>query len=91
LLDEDHRIWGQQDNPPKEGGHPTTLWMKGEVVIDSYHIPVNPDAPPGEYVIEIGLYDGATGAPMPVFDQEGLMLDNRILLAKIEVDKWTLR
>ncbi len=91
LLDEDHRIWGQQDNPPKEGGHPTTLWMKGEVVIDSYHIPVNPDAPPGEYVIEIGLYDAATGARLPVFDQEGLMLDNRILLAKIEVDKWTLR
>jgi len=100
LLDEDHRIWGQQDNPPKEGGHPTTLWMKGEVVIDSYHIPVTPDAPPGEYVIEIGLYDGATGARMPVLDvrepqsndERGeIVVDDRILLRKVWVIAEKLR
>jgi len=87
LIDEDKRIWGQQDNPPQEGGHPTTLWIKGEVVTDRYSIIVNPDTPSGQYVIEIGLYDATTRVRLPVLDQEGLMLDNRILLAKIEVNK----
>jgi len=86
LLDEDNRIWGQQDNPPKEGGHPTTLWVKGEVVADSYHIPVDPDAPPGEYVIKIGLYDAATGERLPVLDERGQnMVDDRILLREVWV------
>jgi len=87
LIDEDNRIWGQQDNLPQEGEHPTTLWIKGEVVTDRYSIIVNPDTPSGQYVIEIGLYDAATGVRLLVLDQEGLMLDNRILLAKIEVNK----
>jgi hypothetical protein len=85
LIDEDNRIWGQQDNLPKEGGHPTTRWVRGEVVTDSYTIPIKPDAPPGEYVIEIGLYNAATGDRLLVLDQEGLMLEDRILLSKIEV------
>ncbi len=87
LIDEENRIWGQQDNVPKQGQHPTTLWIEGEVVTDRYDITVDPDAPPGEYVIEIGLYDAATGDRLPVLDQQGLMLDDRILLARIEVNR----
>jgi hypothetical protein len=63
------------------------LWVKGEVVTDRYGITVDPDAPPGEYVIELGLYDAATGDRLPVLDQQGLMLDDRVLLARIEVNR----
>jgi uncharacterized membrane protein len=83
LLDKDNRIWGQQDNPPKEGQHPTMLWVKGEVVTDSYNIPINPDAPPGEYVIEIGLYNAETGIRLPVLAEEGKALDDRIVLGEV--------
>jgi mannosyltransferase len=88
LIDEDNRIWGQQDNPPQKGGHPTTRWVKGEVVTDSYTIPAKLDAPPGEYVIEIGLYNAATGERLPVLDEQGEnVVDDRVLLQQIWVIK----
>lgn len=85
LIDEDKRIWAQQDNPPQESEHPTTLWVKGEVVTDRYSIIVDPDAPPGEYAIEIGLYDAATGDRLPVLDDKGESVDDRVLLRKVWV------
>ena len=85
LIDEENRIWGQQDNPPREGQHPTTRWVKGEVVTDSYRIPINPDVPSGEYVIEIGLYNAATGDRLPVLDEKGEIVGDRILLRKVWV------
>jgi len=71
LTDEDNRIWGQQDNPPKEGQHPTTLWIKGEVVTDRYSITVEPATPSGRYAIEIGLYNAATGVRLPILNEKG--------------------
>jgi hypothetical protein len=85
LIDEDKRIWGQQDNPPKEGQHPTTLWIKGEVVTDRYSIIVNPDTPSGQYVIEIGLYNAEEGVRLPVLDEKGKSVDDRVLLRRVWV------
>jgi len=85
LIDEDNRIWGQQDNPPQEGGHPTTRWVKGEVVTDSYRIPIKADVPPGEYAIEIGLYNAKTGVRLPILDEKGESVDDRVLLRKVWV------
>ena len=60
---------------------PTTGWAAGEVIVDPYEIPVHPDAPPGRYVIEIGMYDPVTGERLPAFDGDGNPLEqNRILL-----------
>jgi len=85
LIDEDNRIWGQQDNLPQEGEHPTTLWIKGEVVTDRYSIIVNPDTPSDQYIIEIGLYDAETGVRLPVLDEDGESVDDRVLLKKVWV------
>ena len=85
LIDEDDRIWGQQDNPPKEGQHPTTLWIKGEVVTDRYSIIVDPNAPSGQYAVEIGLYNAETGVRLPVLDEKGETVDDRVLLRKVWV------
>ena len=85
LIDEDNRIWGQQDNLPQEGRHPTTLWVKGEVVTDRYNILVDPDAPSGQYAIEIGLYNAETGVRLPVLDEQGERVDDRVLLRKVWV------
>jgi hypothetical protein len=85
LIDEDARIWGQQDNPPQEGRHPTTLWVKGEVVADRYSIIVDPSAPPGQYVVEIGLYNVETGDRLPILNEKGESVDDRVLLRKVWV------
>ena len=77
LLDSESRIFGQVDNPPVGGAYPTDLWAKGEVVADPYRIQVGQDAPPGSYVVEVGLYDPATGERLPVVGAEA---SDRILL-----------
>ena len=85
LIDEDNRIWGQQDNPPQGGRHPTTLWLKGEVVTDRYNIIVDHNAASGQYAIEMGLYNAETGVRLPVLDEQGERVDDRVLLRKVWV------
>jgi|GEM_PF-1953989 len=86
FLDPSGVIRGQKDSPPLDGTAPTTSWLPGEVLTDSYTIPVNPDAPPGAYVFEMGMYDPATGQRLPILDAEGNPLpDNRIILDQVPV------
>ncbi|MDI7274614.1 MAG: glycosyltransferase family 39 protein [Anaerolineae bacterium] len=86
LLDDHEKIWGQVDCIPVRGARPTTGWLPGEVVVDSYDVTVHADAPPGQYVIEIGLYNAATGERLEVRDQDGNRLwADRILLGTVQV------
>ncbi len=88
LMDKEGRIWGQKDNFPAGGTRPTSRWLVGEIVVDEYDIPVRGDAPPGEYTIEIGMYDLISGERLAAFDTEGERLpDDRIILTKVEVER----
>ncbi|MDO8691203.1 MAG: glycosyltransferase family 39 protein, partial [Dehalococcoidia bacterium] len=79
LLDSQNRIWGQSDGPPEGGNQPTSSWLAGQVITDLRQFSIKPDAPPGEYLLEIGMYDPATGARLKVANGE-----DRILLEKVE-------
>ncbi len=57
---------GQKDNPPVGGSYPTDLWLRGEVVVDAYEIPIAADAVPGAHSLEVGMYVAETGARLPV-------------------------
>ncbi|MDY7041863.1 MAG: glycosyltransferase family 39 protein, partial [Chloroflexota bacterium] len=57
LLDGEGRVRGQDDKQPQDGVYPTDRWSGGEVVDDDYAIHVPADAPPGEYRLEVGMYD----------------------------------
>ena len=86
LLDAQNRTWGQMDNLPVGGTHPTTSWLPGEVVRDEYEIVVDATAPAGEYQIEVGMYDLGTMLRLPALDEQGNSLsDDRILLDKVQV------
>lgn len=81
ILDREEQIWGQRDSIPVGGTYPTTGWLPGEVTIDEYEISVKPNAPAGEYRIEVGMYDAVTGKRLPVFDEEGKRIpQDRVLL-----------
>jgi hypothetical protein len=80
-----NRLWGQQDSIPGQGDYPTTGWAVGEVVADRYTVALQADAPPGDYVLEIGLYDATTGERLPVLDAAGRPQDDRIILETVRV------
>ena len=60
-MDEGNHIVGQRDAEPGSGARPTDGWPPGEAVIDNYGVPIHPATPPGEYRVEIGMYDPETG------------------------------
>ena len=56
----------QSDGPVMGGEYPPRLWAAGEVFADTATLTLPGDLPPGDYPVQIGLYDFATGARLPV-------------------------
>ena len=54
-------VWAGRDAQPGSGSLPTTAWAPGDMILDEYQLMLPDDIPPGEYLIEIGFYDPATG------------------------------
>ena len=79
-------IWAQMDGEPVGGSRATTSWQTGETLEDRYGLQIPNDIPPGEYQIEIGMYDPATGARVPVFDANGQRVaDDRLILGTVRI------
>ncbi len=70
---------GQRDSPPGNGEFPTSGWLPGEVVTDSYTVPIEPDAPQGESAVGVGLYLPTTGERLPV-TVDGVRQPNDVLI-----------
>jgi len=85
LVDEEDRIWGQKDGVPGNWTLPTTSWIEGEYIKDEYEIPIKEDAPPGDYLIEIGMYDASTSLRLPIYDQGGNHVGDRLLLGETPI------
>jgi len=88
LVGPDGEIGGQKDSLPGKGSLPTSGWVEGEYLVDSYQILVKPEAPGGEYVIEIGMYDESTGTRLPAFDaQRQAIIGDKIVLGRVWVSR----
>lgn len=85
LLDADNRVVAQMDGEPLGGTHPTTEWQFGEIVRDNYGLLIAPDTPPGEYLLEVGMYYLPTLERLPVLDASGKVKDDRVVLGGIAV------
>lgn len=80
LLDQQQRIWAQEDGIPGRGALPTSSWIQGEYVADEYLLKIKPEAAPGEYLIEIGMYVESTGDRLAITDAAGAPSGNQIIL-----------
>ena len=87
LVDNEGGIWGQQDNEPEGGFYRTPFWGTGELVRDEYEFVIDTAAPEGEYQIEAGMYILATGQRLPVSDENGQVIGDKILLGSVEVKR----
>ena len=66
LLDADETVVAGHDNPPCRGTCPVSTWQPGEVIRDEYTLQVPASLSPGDYRIEIGMYDPQTLTRLPV-------------------------
>jgi len=85
ILAPDGTLKGQIDVWPRDGTHPTSQWREGEVVEDRYLLYVAPDAPPGNYQVEIGWYLLETMQRLPVLDAEGKAIDDKVVLPGLTI------
>jgi hypothetical protein len=86
LVDGEGHIWGQKDNEPADGFYPTTEWRRDEIVRDQYDLIISPDAPAGEYQIEVGMYVAGTGERLPVIGPQTGQRADRVLTEGIQVE-----
>ena len=90
VIDSSNRIWGQKDFTPLGGSYPTFLWipkwLEGQAIDDHYIVLLDPQTPPGEYWIEVGMYGIATTRRVPIFDQELNLTGDRVIVGSIRVE-----
>ncbi len=67
LLDEQGLVVSGWDSQPLNGLYPTNLWSPGEIIVDTFRLPL-PDQGlvPGTYRLITGFYDVDTGQRLPV-------------------------
>lgn len=80
LLGPEGRIQGQWDSQPADRLYPTSRWQAGEIIRDRYDLTVAPDAPPGRYLIEVGMYLLQTGERLTVASQASQQAGDHVVL-----------
>jgi hypothetical protein len=70
------QVVAQRDAEPQDGKAPTTGWLVGEALDDSYEIQLPAGLPPGAYPIEVGVYDPRSGDRLTLANG-----DNRVVLS----------
>ena len=86
------------DNPPCQRTCPTQSWQQDEILRDEYRIDLPNELEPGIYLVQIGLYQSGTAAPLqlqtlspPAGPQRsdknliGTFIDGRLQLTQINI------
>jgi hypothetical protein len=79
-------VWAQDDQEPMEGLYPTTHWLPNVLWKDRYELTLPSDAPPGDYLLEVGMYLRETGERLPVSGDGADPESRRIILGVIKVE-----
>jgi 4-amino-4-deoxy-L-arabinose transferase-like glycosyltransferase len=77
-------VWAGRDARPGDGSLPTTSWAAGDLILDEYQLPLPADIPPGEYLIEAGLYDPAAGGER--VESTDPASQDHLILGKVRVE-----
>jgi hypothetical protein len=82
LVGEDNRVAGGTDVIPARGAFPTVYWKPSDLFRDTVQVPVDSNAVPGKYAIEVGWYP--VGKPSDRLNVIGAS-DDRALLESIKI------
>lgn len=65
LVDNSGKLLVQHDNSPRNGAYPTSIWSLGEIIPDAYTLTIPLDAAPGNYHLEVGMYQWPSLTRLP--------------------------
>lgn len=61
VLRSDQHVFGQVDHRPVLDAYPTTAWRAGEIIADTYAVPLFLGVTPSDYIINVTMYDAKSG------------------------------
>ena len=84
LLEPAGQVLAQDNSEP---ARPTSGWVPGEYVTDPHDIPLPLELPPGDYVVEVGMYDArARGLPrLAMSGPESHGTTDRVIFGPIQI------
>ncbi len=83
---EGQTLWAAKDAWPQDGAAPTSAWQPGQALTDSYTLTLDPATPPGQYQLEIVVYDAQTLIPLRLWNAEGYPTDGEgVRLSRLRV------
>ena len=89
LIDAANRPLVTLDYTPLGGSAPTHLWipkwLPGQRLLDPYRLTLPDDLPPGEYYVEVGLYEMVSKRRLHMADDAGNYIGDRLILGPVEV------
>jgi len=87
VFGKDGQRLGQRDSYPGGGKYPTSMWSAGDVVRDTFLVPIRSDAEgPVAAKIEVGLYRLEAMQNLPVVDARGHAIGQPVIsLVKIAI------
>jgi hypothetical protein len=85
LIGPDGRPHGQVDMWPVQGTHPTSQWTPGEELKDPYEVRLDPDAPAGNYRVEVGWYLLATMQRLQILGAAGHTIGDSFVVGEFSV------
>ncbi len=77
-------LWAQQDDMPA-CRLPTTVWRASQNSVGQFRLEINPDTPPGQYSLIIGLYQAETLERLKITQGVGQIGDNFLWLGDITI------
>jgi hypothetical protein len=83
LLDEMGQVKGGQDRLDVAPAG----WREGDVLVQAHDLALPNDAASATYQLEMGWYDRETMLRLPVLDDQGAAVADRVLLTSVEVSK----
>ncbi len=87
LLGSDGHVVSGHDGEPVRGTRPTTGWVPGEYISDPHDVEIPEGLHPGDYVLEVGLYDaGVPSMPrLQILGEEGRPEGDRVIFGPVSV------
>jgi len=83
VVDQDGRVWAQQDTLLLSAERPTSKWRAGETVIQQYGLAL-PAGAPADFTILVGVYYWQTGERLPVTDEFGQRVADDVVILTTE-------
>jgi len=81
----DARIGGI-DTYPGSGNYPTSLWVPGEVVVETYSIPIGPEVQaPTAGIVRVGVYDSISQVNLVTMDAQERALAFHPEIARVRI------